>query len=227
MVTGRRRSRLAVGVQGEPVKHFVAGTTARSAAALVGVNRHTATLFFLKLRELISARLEAAVPELLGGEIEIDKSYFGGVRKGKRGRGASGKVPVFGLLKRGGNVHAIIIPNARKDTLFPIIRQKIRADSVVYTDSFPAYDILDVSEFHHARINHRERFVDRQRHMRTSGISQTPSAPLQRHPPPALSPLPQGMRMALQLPASIALVGNLERLAQKSDNQPYLGQPQD
>jgi transposase len=36
---------------------------------------------------------------------------------------------------------------------------------VVYTDSFPAYDILDVSEFHHARINHRERFVDRQRHI--------------------------------------------------------------
>jgi transposase len=165
MVTGRRSSRLAVGVQGEPVKHFAAGTTARSAAALVGVNRHTATLFFLKLRELISARLEAAVPELLGGEIEIDKSYFGGVRKGKRGRGASGKAPVFGLLKRGGNVHAIIIPNARKDTLFPIIRQKIRPDSVVYTDSFPAYDILDVSEFHHARINHRERFVDRQRHI--------------------------------------------------------------
>jgi transposase len=87
------------------VKHFVAGTTARSAAALVDVDRHTATLFFLKLRELISARLEAAVPELLGGEIEIDESYFGGVRKGKRGGGASGKVPVFGLLKRGGNVH--------------------------------------------------------------------------------------------------------------------------
>jgi hypothetical protein len=31
--------------------------------------------------------------------------------------------------------------------------------------------------------------------------------------------------MALQLPASIALVGNLERLAQKSDNQPYLASP--
>jgi transposase len=64
MVTVRRRSRLAVGVQDELVKHFVAGATARSAAALVGVNRHTATLFFHKLRELISARLEAAAPEL-------------------------------------------------------------------------------------------------------------------------------------------------------------------
>ena len=84
-----------------------------------------------------------------------------GVRKGKRGRGARGKVPVFGLLKQGGNVHALIISNATKDTFFRIIRQKIRPDSVVYTDSFPAYDLLDVLEFHHTRINHPERFVDR------------------------------------------------------------------
>jgi hypothetical protein len=122
------------------------------------------------------------------------------------------------------------IPNARKDTPFPIIRQKIRPDSVVYTHSFPAYDILDVSEFHHARINHRERFVDRQRHI--NGIENFWNQPnaicaATTASPPALSLLPQGMRIALQLPASIALVGNLERLAQKSDNRPCLGQPQD
>jgi transposase len=36
---------------------------------------------------------------MFGGEIEVDESYFGGRRKGKRGRGAAGKTPVFGLLK--------------------------------------------------------------------------------------------------------------------------------
>jgi transposase len=36
------------------------------------------------------------------GKIEMDESYFGSVRKGKRGRGAPGKISVFGLLKRGG-----------------------------------------------------------------------------------------------------------------------------
>ena len=46
---------------------------------------------------------------LLAGEIEMDESYFGGRRKGKRGRGAVGKVPVFGLLKRGGKVYAKVI----------------------------------------------------------------------------------------------------------------------
>jgi transposase len=32
---------------------------------------------------------------MFGGEIEVDESYFGGRRKGKRGRGAAGKIPVF------------------------------------------------------------------------------------------------------------------------------------
>jgi transposase len=39
--------------------------------------------------------------EVFDGEIEVDESYFGGRRKGNRGRGAGGKTPVFGLLKRG------------------------------------------------------------------------------------------------------------------------------
>ena len=40
--------------------------------------------------------------EMFDGEVEADESYFGGQRKGKRGRGAAGKVAVFGLLKRNG-----------------------------------------------------------------------------------------------------------------------------
>ena len=96
----------------------------------------------------------------MAGEIEVDESYFGGVRKGKRGRGAAGKVPVFGLLKRGGKVYAVTIPNARTETLLPIIESKIKPDSIVYTDSFRAYDVLDVSDFHHVRINHSKIFVE-------------------------------------------------------------------
>ena len=165
MVTVRRRSRLPASLQAELVKYFVGGATARSAALLTGVNRHTATLFFRKLREVIAQRLNEEAPELLGGEVEIDESYFGGRRKGKRGRGAGGKVPVFGLLKRGGKVHTVIIPNVGSTTLFPIIRARIKPDAVVYSDSFQAYDVLDVSEFRHMRINHREQFADRGNHI--------------------------------------------------------------
>ena len=69
---------------------FVAGATARTAASLVGVNKATASYYFHRLRQVIETQSETA--EWLTGEIEIDESYFGGKRKGKRGRGAPGKV---------------------------------------------------------------------------------------------------------------------------------------
>ena len=102
---------------------------------------------------------------LLEGEIEVDESYFGGTRKGKRGRGAAGKVPVFGLLKRNGKVYAAMIPDTRTQTLMPIIREKVKPDSIVYSDCWQAYNALDVSEFKHYRINHSELFADRHNHI--------------------------------------------------------------
>ena len=160
----RRKSRLTASIQQELIKHFVLGSTARSAAEIVGVNRNTATLYFRKLREIIESRLGREGSKL-AGEIELDESYFGGTRKGKRGRGAAGKVPVFGLLKRGGKVHVVIIPNAKSETILPIIRKKIKPDSVVYTDTFKSYDVLDVSEFHHYRINHSTDFANNSNHI--------------------------------------------------------------
>jgi transposase len=112
----RRRSRLAKPLQDALIVHFVAGVPARTAAELVGINRNSATLFYLKLREVIAGKLAELTPHL-DGHVEVDESYFGGYRKGKRGRGAAGKVPVFGLLKRGGLVHAVMIPDTKSATL--------------------------------------------------------------------------------------------------------------
>ncbi len=156
-----RKSRLSVYRQQRLLEHFVAGTTARAAAELVGVQPNTAIRFYQRLRQLIASKL---VSYELSGEVEADESYFGGYRKGKHGRGAAGKVPVFGLLKRGGKVYTAIIPNAQAATLIPIIRERVLPDSIVYTDSFQVYDILDVSEFHHRRVNHRHTFVNKQGH---------------------------------------------------------------
>jgi transposase len=50
-------------------------------------------------------------------------------------------------------------------TLMPIMERMILPDSVVYTDGFSSYDALDVSDFHHVRINHSERFVDERNHI--------------------------------------------------------------
>ena len=126
---------------------------ARTAAKLVGVNKNTAALFYHRLREIVAARIEDESP--IRGEVEIDESYLGGRRKGKRGRGAAGKVAVFGILKRGGRVYTKMIPNTSRAVLMPIIKAKIELD----TDTYVTYDSLDVSGFHHHRINHRQAFA--------------------------------------------------------------------
>ncbi len=87
------------------------GATARTAFSLVGVNKTAASYYFQRLRQLIYDHSEYF--ELLEGEVEIDEIYFGGHRKRKRGRDATGKVPVFGLLKRSGMVFSVIIPDAK------------------------------------------------------------------------------------------------------------------
>ena len=158
-----RRSRLSSYKQARLIEHFVAGTTARTAASLVGVNKTTAAYYFHRLRELICAAIDDETP--LHGEVEVDESYFGGKRKGKRGRGAAGKVPVFGILKRGGKVYTKVITNVRSGTLMDIMQHKIVPDSIVYSDSFGSYNALDVSDFRHYRINHSERFANRHNHI--------------------------------------------------------------
>ncbi len=149
----------------ELMKLFVAEVTARTAAEIVGVNRRTSILFYHKLREIIVANLEEENQGYFAGEIEVDESYFGGVRKGKRGRGASGKVAVFGILKRGGKVYTKVVSDAKTETLLPIIKRKILPDSIVYTDCFRSYNVLDVSEFKHYRINHSKLFANKHNHI--------------------------------------------------------------
>jgi transposase len=74
-------------------------------------------------------------------------------------------VAVFGLLKRGGKVFTAIIPNAKTETLLPIIKEKVKPDSIVYTDTWRSYNALDVSDFHHERINHSVEFADEKNHI--------------------------------------------------------------
>ena len=123
-----RKSRLSQYKQNKLIELFVAGVTARTASELVNVNKNTAAYYFHRLRLLIyqtSPHLE-----MFEGEIEADESYFGGTRKGKRGRGTVGKVAVFGLLKRNGKVYTVVVPNAQSATLLPIIREKVKPNSI-------------------------------------------------------------------------------------------------
>ena len=78
MVSSRRKSRLPASIQIELIRHFVAGSSARSAAEICGINRNSAILYFHKLRELIADKLAAALNRAasflrgrLGREVEL------------------------------------------------------------------------------------------------------------------------------------------------------------
>lgn len=158
-----RKSRLSSEKKSRLIEHFVAGTTARVASKLIGVNKNTAAYFYHRIREIIASKVDDHV--LIDVEVETDESYFSGHRKGNRGRGACGKVPVFGLLKRGGKVYAVVIKDAKSNTLMPIIKEKVIPVSVVYTDSFRSYNTLDTSGFKHFSINHSKLFADKKNHI--------------------------------------------------------------
>ena len=163
------RCKLSKKQQESLLQFFAAEVTARTAADLLGINRRTAILFYHKIRQVIAAQLHLQAEEMLGGEIELDESYFGGARKGKRGRGAAGKVIVFGILKREDRVFTKVVSDTKTDTLMPIIIRKIAPDSIVYTDCYRSYNALDVSGFHHHRINHSTHFAE-QKHNHINGI---------------------------------------------------------
>lgn len=149
------------------IELFALGVPASRAAHAVRVNRNTATRTYREIRRRIARACESE--SLLDGEVEIDESYFGGHRKGNRGRGAAGKVIVFGLLKRNGRVYTRPVPNVARATLRLIIKQKVPEGSTIYSDSFRVYDGLITDGYRHYRINH-EREFSRGRRNHINGI---------------------------------------------------------
>jgi transposase len=95
---------------------------------------------------------------LLDGEVELDESYFGGRRKGKRGRGAAGKIPVFGILERDGLVSVQVVPDVKAETLLSMTVKKVRRGSIVYTDKFRGYDALMFCGYRHLQVDHGKYF---------------------------------------------------------------------
>ena len=138
---------------GKIIQCFCEDLTATVTARLLGLNIKTVDRYFGIFREKITlASLEDARSF---GEFEVDESYFGARRvRGKRGRGAAGKTPVFGLLKRDGKVFVSIVKNCSREQLLPIIQGKILEGSTIHSDGWRAYDSLLLNGYDHYRVFH-------------------------------------------------------------------------
>jgi transposase len=136
---------------------FCADITATQATQLLEINRNTINRYYDLFRVKIYYYYSKQVADKFCGEIELDESYFGAKRvRGKRGRGAAGKTPVFGLLKRDGEVYVTVVSRCSKSDLMPIIQGKVLTGSTVYTDGWKAYDGLVLNGYDHYRVFHHE-----------------------------------------------------------------------
>ncbi len=144
-VTAQKRNRIFL--------CFKNDLTATQAAEICGVNRNTVNRYHNPLRRaILSESIREAGREV--GEYELDESYFGARRvRGKRGRGAAGKTPVFGLLKRGEKVFVTVVPDCSRESLMPVIKGLILESSTIYTDGWKAYDGLVLNGYEHYRVS--------------------------------------------------------------------------
>ncbi len=141
------------------VKLFELEVSTRKIASQVGIAYNTAYRAVQTIRYAILAHSDEDGFKLLGGEVELDESYLGGHRKGKRGRGASGKVPVFGILERNGKVKVSMVKDVTAKTLLDLTVKTVRRGSIVYTDKFRSYDSLMFCGYRHLKVDHGKRFA--------------------------------------------------------------------
>ena len=92
------------------------------------------------------------------GVVELDDPRFGGVRPGKRGRGAAGKTLVAVAVelhepKGFGRCRPRVIPNAKAESLDPFLRDCITPGSTVVTDGLKSYPLAVGSDHVHCPVN--------------------------------------------------------------------------
>jgi transposase len=156
------------------------GISAKQIQRETGVTYKTAWRIFKQVRSLLSD----SDLQLEGPTVEIDETYYGGVRKFGRGRPMRGdkkKTPVVAIVQRRGKVIAKAVRDVSRDSIYPLIRKHVVPGSVIYTDEFPTYDgIPNIrikggtggtrANFKHFRIKHASGQYVRDGHIHTNSV---------------------------------------------------------
>ena len=144
--------------------YFYLEISARKASKELKLNYKTIQSRFMQFRRKIAEYCNQEAREL-NGEVEIDESYFGGKRKGQRGRGAKNKTIVFGILERKGKIYTKIVENVSAETLMGEIKNKTKKGSVFYTDGWKSYASLEQYGKHNIIRHDKDEFVENHNHI--------------------------------------------------------------
>ena len=138
--------RLKPASKGDLLQLFVLGVPAYRQRFRSNVSAKARERFYRVLRACCATSEHLREP--FHGAVECDETAFGGQRPGKRGRGAAGKVLVFGLVQRNGHVKAVPIETASEGNILREIQAHTREGSLYYTDGWYAYATLPLRGEH-------------------------------------------------------------------------------
>src|SRR2546422_6461483 len=131
----------------------------------IGVTQKTAWFMLQRVR---LAMQTGSFAKKMGGEIEADETFIGGkarnmhiATKKRRitGTGGKDKAAVMGILERGGEVRAMVVPDRRRTTLQAAVKNHVEAGSALYTDALLSYAGVE-GDYAHQVINHAVKYVD-------------------------------------------------------------------
>jgi transposase-like protein len=139
----------------------------------LGVTQKTAWFMLHRVRKA----MQAGTFLKLDGEVEVDETFIGGKARnmhvGQRqrritGTGGTDKTAVMGIVKRGGEVRAVVVPDRKKRTLQAHVEENIQAGAALYSDDLRSYDGL-AGRYAHQVVDHAVAYVDGRVHTNTMG----------------------------------------------------------
>lgn len=148
------------------------GISSHELGRALGVTQKSAWFMLHRIR--LAMQTESF--DKLSGEVEADETFIGGkarnMHKADRvrkitGTGIKDKTAVLGMIERGGVVRAEVVPDVRRATIQPRVRESVEPGAALYTDASSSYSGLE-SDFAHATVDHAECYVDGRVH--TNGI---------------------------------------------------------
>jgi transposase len=142
------------------------GISSRQLSRDLGVTIKTGYRMWKQIRSVLSEGNDIKFV----GKVEVDETYIGGKKQGKRGRGSENKTVVLGMVERQGRARAIVIPNVKAKTLVPAIEANVDKTATVYTDDLMSYDNLSKLGFNHQAVAHSKKIYVMGKDIHTNSV---------------------------------------------------------